>query len=195
MTQIVIYGSREFGKVLRPLVNDVGGEFLGFIDDWDSGDEILGPLDVMLPKLQPGQHEFVIAIGYKHLGPRWHLVERLRDLGFGLPSLIHPRAHVHGSARVDAGAIVMAGAIVDLNTTIGSLAVLWPGAIVNHDSQVGPNTFLSPNATICGHAVIGRDCMIGAGAVIVDHTSVPDGSFVKAGTVFHAGTRSVPTRS
>ncbi len=191
MSEVFIYGSGDFGQVLKPLVLDTVGQFAGFIDDWNTGDEILGSLDAVLPKLNAAVHQFVLAIGYRHLKARWEIYQRLRRLDFQFPTLIHRSALVHGSARVDEGAVVMMGAIIDVNVRVGPLAVLWPGATVAHDTNIGSNSFVSPRATVCGRSTVGRDCFIGAGAVVVDHVAVPDGSLVKAGTVFHR--RSTPT--
>jgi sugar O-acyltransferase (sialic acid O-acetyltransferase NeuD family) len=187
---ILIYGAGDFGQVVKELVCDTLGGFAGFVDDWNTGEHIVGSLDAILPSLDPHSCQFVMAIGYRHLRSRWQAYQRLRALGFKFPSLIHPNAIVHNSSRVADGAIVMMGATVGVNVGVNALAVLWPGVVVAHDAHVGPNAFLSPSATVCGHSSIGRDCFIGAGATIVDHVAVPDGSFVKAGSAFHR--RSAP---
>jgi sugar O-acyltransferase (sialic acid O-acetyltransferase NeuD family) len=183
--RILVYGSSDFGRVLRDLAGDCGHEFAGFIDDLHPGnDGVIGNFEAASRSHAPSQHAIAIAVGYKHLEARRALIARVRGAGYALPALVHPEAYVHRSVAVGAGAVVMARAIADRGATLGEGCVLWPGANVSHDASVGGNTFLSPGAIVCGFAKVGGDCFVGAGAVIADHRAVPDGAFVKAGSVF-----------
>lgn len=184
MKQILVYGSREFGQVVRDLAGQCGFHFVGFIDDIDRGPGILGAWQEVSRGHDPALHGVAMAIGYGHLRERRALYERVRAQGYETPPLIHPRAYVRDPAAVGAGAFVMAGAVVDFAARVGPFAVVWPGATINHHADIGANTFISPNAAICGYSVVGEDCFIGAGATIVDHRTVPSGSFVKAGAVY-----------
>lgn len=186
---LLIYAASEFGRVVRHLAEDCGYSFAGFIDDWKTGPEILGPWASVRATYRPTDYAISMAIGYRHLRERWALYQALLADGYDFPRLIHPRAITHRSAQLGNGTIAMAGAVVDVDVLIGDLCVLWPGAVVSHDSRVADNCFLSPNATTCGATSIGAGSFIGAGAVIADHTVVPPGSFCKAGSVHH-GRRS-----
>jgi sugar O-acyltransferase (sialic acid O-acetyltransferase NeuD family) len=181
---ILVYGSREFGQVVRDLAGQCGHPFAGFIDDVDRGPEILGTWQEVSRNRDPALHSVAMAIGYHHLAERRALCERVRAQGYETPALIHSRAYVRDAAAVGAGSFVMAGAVVDFAARVGPFAVIWPGATINHHAEVGANTFISPNATVCGYSVVGENCFVGAGATIVDHRTVPAGSFVKAGSVY-----------
>jgi sugar O-acyltransferase (sialic acid O-acetyltransferase NeuD family) len=182
--QILVYGSREFGQVVRDLAGQCGYLFAGFIDDMHRGPDILGTWQEVSRAHDPALHSVAMAIGYEHLRERRALYARVCAQGYETPPLIHPRAYVRDAAAVSAGTFVMAGAVVDFAARVGPFAVVWPGATINHHANVGANTFISPNAAICGYSVVGEDCFIGAGATIVDHRTVPSGSFVKAGAVY-----------
>lgn len=184
MKQILVYGSRDFGLVVRDLAGQCGYRFAGFIDDIDRGPEILGTWQEVARGHDPALHSVAMAIGYGHLRERRALCERVRAQGYETPALIHPRAYVRDAGAVGAGTFIMAGGVVDFGARVGPFAVLWPGATINHHADIGANTFISPNATICGYSVVGEDCFIGAGATIIDHRTVPSGSFVKAGSVY-----------
>jgi len=181
---LLVYGSREFGHVVRDLARQCGFGFAGFVDDMDRGPEILGSWDEVAPRHDPARHGVAMAIGYRHLRERRALCERVRAQGYEMPALIHPRAYVRDAAAVGAGSFIMAGGVVDFAARVGRFVVVWPGATINHHAEVGANTFISPNAAICGYSVVGEDCFIGAGATIVDHRTLPPGSFVKAGAVY-----------
>lgn len=182
--KILVYGSTEFGAVVRELVRHSGADFAGFVDDWHTGEGIVGTLEDVIHKCPPDEYDFAIAIGYKHLEARRRKFDELLAHGYSLPSFIHPQAYVSDSTTVGAGAMVMARAVLDIRARVGDLVVVWPGAVINHDCMVDGNTFISPNATLCGYSRVGIDTFIGAGAVVVDHTTVPGGSFIKAGSVF-----------
>lgn len=186
MKPLLVYGSREFAVVIRDLVGQCGRTFAGFIDDFQSGADILGSLSEVAERCPPATHDMALAVGYNNLPARWDAYLRVKACGYDLPPLIHPRAYVRNPEKVGEGSLIMAGAIVDINAELGPLTVLWPGVVVNHDSSVAANTFLSPNCTVCGFVKIGANAFIGAGATIVDHVTVPAGSFVKAGALFTA---------
>lgn len=182
--KLLVYGSRDFGLVLRELVSDCGHEFAGFIDDVDpAGPHRIGDFAAARASHSPGTYGIVLGIGYKHLEARARIAAAVRAAGYVLPPLVHPAAHVHRTAQVGAGAIVMARALADVRSVLGEACVLWPGANVSHDSAIGAHTFLSPGAIVCGHVRVGSRCFLGAGSVVADHREVPDGTFVKAGTV------------
>ena len=178
---ILVYGSREFGRVVCNNLEACGHRFAGFVDDSQSDVATVGDYASARKGFSPETTGFVIAVGYKHLDARWRLFEKVVADGYRVPPLIHPRAYLHSSAVVADGVIVMATASIDQNVSIGALSVVWPGAVISHDSYVGQNCFISPGAVICGYAKIGIASFVGAGAIVVDHCSLPDHSFVKAG--------------
>lgn len=182
MKGLVIYGSGDFGQIVKPLAQDCGFNVVGFIDDWHSGAEILGTSVDLPSRFPPSGYQIAIAIGYRHLDARWRAFENLSRLGYEIPALVHPKAVVAATARIDDGTFVMAGSIVDTRTHLGRLSVVWPGAIINHDATIGSNTFLSPGCIVCGYSEVGTGSFIGAGAVVVDHVKVPMGAFIKAAT-------------
>jgi sugar O-acyltransferase (sialic acid O-acetyltransferase NeuD family) len=182
--KILVYGSQEFGRVIRDLVAVCGGNFAGYIDDVYAGEDIVGSFAQIQEHLPPVDYAIAMAVGYKNLAVRTQLAERVKGRGYDLATLIHPRAYVRHPERMGVGCLVMAGAVVDVGASLGELVVVWPGVVVNHDSSIGANTFLSPNATICGCVQVGAGCFVGAGSVIVDHVQVPDHSFIKAGALY-----------
>jgi sugar O-acyltransferase (sialic acid O-acetyltransferase NeuD family) len=184
MKPLLIYGSQDFGRVVRDLAEQCGYKVLGFIDDIHAGDGILGGFETVRGEHTPETCEIVIAIGYKHLSARRAVYQKVRQSGYSVPTLIHPRAYVRDPERIGEGCIIMANATVEVFATIGDLTVLWNGANVSHDTKVGANCFLSPSTTLCGFVEVGEHCFIGAGAVIVDRMQVPANSSIRAGSVY-----------
>ncbi|OGL46802.1 MAG: hypothetical protein A2W05_05365 [Candidatus Schekmanbacteria bacterium RBG_16_38_10] len=184
MKKLLIYGSKEYARVVKDLAITCNLEFAGYIDDYSTGPEIVGDYEYVVNNFLPSSYDIVIAIGYNDLNARWSVYRKVLKDGYSVPVIIHPNAYVRDRSKIRQGSIIMAGAIVDVNVELGELCVLWPGVVVNHDSIIGPNTFLSPNCTVCGCVKISGNSFIGAGSVIVDHVIVPPESFVKAGEVF-----------
>lgn len=181
---LLLYGSRDIARTVAELARHCGHEVAGVIDDHTGGPGILGTLSEAARQYPPDAYDIALAIGYNALPARWAAWQRVRDLSYATPALIHPRAYVADSAGIGAEAMVMAGAIVDVRAEVGEAAVIWPGACVNHDAHIGANSFVSPNATVCGFARIGAHSFIGAGAVTVDRAVVPEGSFIKMLTAY-----------
>lgn len=181
---ILIYGSKEFSKTIRELIFSCGHNFIGFIDDFEKAEGVLGKFNEIRDRYSYLKYEIALGIGYNNLNARMEVFSNIKKAGYKISTLIHPAAYVAQSTLVNEGCMIMAGAIVDVNSSLEEIVVAWPGVVVNHDCLIGSNTFLSPNCTVCGAVKVGRNCFIGAGSVIVDHVSVPDNSFIKAGTTF-----------
>jgi sugar O-acyltransferase (sialic acid O-acetyltransferase NeuD family) len=178
--EVLVYGSRLFGGVIRCLVEDSGHRFAGFIDDVHQGEDVLGPFEAIRLRYPPPEYACVNGVGYSDLAARRAVTARIQAAEYVMPALVHPRAYVSTTSSVGPGSFVMAGSLVDCRVTIAAGVVIWPGACVSHDSRIGANTFLSPNCTVCGDCRVGDDCFVGAGAVIVSHAVVPDGTRIKA---------------
>jgi sugar O-acyltransferase (sialic acid O-acetyltransferase NeuD family) len=182
--QYLIYGSKDFAIILRGFLEYHQMPFAGFIDDFSTGDGIIGSFSDVTLKYNPDEYEIVLGVGYTNLEARLQIFNKIKSAGFTIATLIHEKAYVRSPANIGEGSIVMAQACVDCNAVLEDVTVLWPGVVVNHDSRVGRNSFLSPNSTICGFVTIGENTFVGAGAVIVDHLEIPPGSFVKAGSLY-----------
>lgn len=184
MKKILIYGSKEFGKVIEDIILSMSREFAGFIDDYSSAKDVIGKYNAVRKQYKPDKYEIALGIGYRDLSARWRVAEKIKHDGYVLSTLIHELAYVRERKNIGSGSIIMAGAMVNNNAQLKDLVVMWPGANVNHDAIIGANTFLSPGAVVCGGVTIGSHCFIGANAVIVDHVCVPSESFIRAGTVY-----------
>ncbi|MFZ4801700.1 MAG: hypothetical protein ACOYLR_06880 [Chlorobium sp.] len=180
----LIYGSKDFAFLLKDMLDFHDKKFIGFIDDYNSGNDIVGSFDYVINKYAIGDVSIVLGIGYNNLHARWNIFNKIKRAGYTIATLIHKNAYVRHKDNIGEGSIIMANATVDCNAIIREGVVVWPGVVVNHDSVISRNTFLSPSAVICGFVTVGDDCFIGAGAVITDHCYVPAKSFIKANTIF-----------
>lgn len=149
-----------------------------FFNDW-----IVGPIEP-LEALPDHVH---VAIGEN--GVRARLAERLLALGRRLVTIIHPKAVLSASARIEPGVFVAAGAVIGPGASIGECAIINHGCVVDHDCMIARFVHVAPNATLGGGARIGPRALVGAGAVVLPGVTVGSGAIVGAGAVV---TRAVP---
>lgn len=129
----------------------------------------------------------LITVGQiKSFDPRKRLFGYLLELGFELPVIVSPLAHVSKHALLGQGTIIMhhalvnAGARVGANCIINSKAIvehdviiedychIATGAIINGGATVGQGTFVGSNAVSLEGVAIGRQCVVGAGAKVTE---------------------------
>lgn len=89
----------------------------------------------------------IITLDY-HAGPRIRsfIFNSLKQMGYNLPAIISPLAHVSRDARVGEGCVV------------------FPYASVLEGAAIGANCLIDLNAAILENAIIGDHCVIGENA-------------------------------
>jgi len=207
---IIVYGAGGHGKALIDLIRTLGDyPIAGIVDDnisadssimgvpVFSGSRILGQL------IERGVHLAVNAVGgIGNIQSRIKVFDRLSEVGFTCPILVHPTAFVERSATLAEGVQVMPHAYVGSEALVGFGAIINTGAIVSHDCRLGDYANLSPGAILAGEVSIGTATLIGMGVTVnlrvkvgararVGNGStikqdVPEGGIVQAGTIWPA---------
>lgn len=196
--RLVVVGAGGHAKVVIEAARASGlWDVVGLIDPSPAATSALGvPVlggDEMLPQLLAGGvSAAVIALGGNALRER--LGRQAQDMGFELPSIVHPSALVSPSARLGAGVVVMARAVIGTEAVVSDLAIVNTGAVLDHDNFVGIAGHVAPGCALAGNVSvgdrslvgvgsavrpqirIGADVVIGAGSVVV--ADVPDGAIV-----------------
>lgn len=145
---------------------------------------ILGDDDVLPSLLAGGVLTALIGVGgTRDNTARQQVFERVRDLGFELPVLIHPAATVSGVARLGAGTVVLAGAIVGPGAVLGDDVIVNTGAIVEHDCRIGDHVHIATGALLAGGATAEDGSHIGLGACVLQGRTVGPGAVIGAGAV------------
>ena len=145
----------------------------GIVDDaYHEGDvlhgyKVLGKLDA-LPKLynQGIRHaaQCIGAVLNPHLREKTY--KHLKQIGFVVPNLIHPKAIIEPSAAMGEGNQLMAGALVGSNVQIENNCIINSGANVCHDSIIKDHVHIAPGAIIAGGVTIGQNTLIGMGVTV-----------------------------
>lgn len=194
---IIFIGGGGHAKVLIELVRAFGEyNIVGILDPqlevgtYISGVSVLGN-DNLLPELYiKGIRNVSIAIGsIKDNSKRKILYEKVKQIGFSVPCLIHPKAVVSGESQVSEGVQIIAGAIVQPNSILGENTIINTGAIIEHDCKIGKHVHICPGAVIAGGCVICEGAFIGAGATVIQEIRIGKNTIVGAGSVV---TKDVP---
>jgi len=125
--------------------------------------------DAELPQLVKDYQYAFITVG--QIGSpdrRIHLYQQAIQLGFTLPAVIAPTAHVSDHATIGAGTIVMHGAIVNAGSKVGKNCIINTRALVEHDAIVEDHCHISTGAILNGSTHIGAGSFVGSGCVIKD---------------------------
>lgn len=205
---LIVYGGGGHGKSLIDLIRVLGSYHLaGIVDDGIARGEtimglpVLGGGEALAELADQGMRLAVNAIGgIGDLTVRVRIFDRLAQVGFACPTVIHPQAYVEPSASLEAGAQVFPHAYVGTEANIAFGVIVNTGAIVSHDCRVGANANISPGAMLAGAVRVGPEVLIGMGATInlgvtvgararigngaTVKADVPERGIVRAGTVW-----------
>lgn len=119
--------------------------------------------DADLPALVATYSHAFIAVGQiKTSAPRERIFRQLRELGYLLPTIVSPRAHVSRHASVGDGTIIMHAAIVNAGAVIGRNCIVNNQALIEHDVVVEDHCHVSTAAVVNGGVQIGTGTFVGS---------------------------------
>jgi sugar O-acyltransferase (sialic acid O-acetyltransferase NeuD family) len=173
---IVIIGAGGHAKMILDLLTELRSfQVVGLLDDGVAagqlvnGQRVLGPASPeQLADLRgQGLRLAVNAVGGVVNRPQRPAIwDRIRTAGFGLPTLVHPKAAVDASAQLGEGAQVLAGAYVGASTTVGDNCIINNGTVIAHDCAIADHAHIAPGAILAGGVSVGRNTLVGMGASI-----------------------------
>ena len=187
MSKLLILGAGGHGKVVAECALSLGlYTAIAFLDDDETaiGESILDscPIIGTFSDAVSFAHEYAeafVALGNNR--KRVDLINSLKNIGYRIPSLIHPAAYVSKFAHIDSGTVIMAGAVVNVDAHIGVGGIINTGASVDHDCVLGMGVHLSPGARLGGTVTVGNYTWVCMGASVVNNVRVGEGAVVAAG--------------
>ena len=140
-----------------------------------------------LPELTKTCQYALITVGQiKTAEHRIRLYQHAIQLGFQLPIIIAPTAHVSRHARLGEGSIVMHGAIINAGARVGNNCIINTGALIEHDVTVKDNCHISTGSILNGDVTVGAGSFIGSCSVIKEGVAIGKSCLVGMGlTVRH----------
>jgi len=131
--------------------------------------------------------EAFVAIGEAALRIEW--MQRLREFGFALATIVHPSAIVSPGTAIGPGSLVVAGSIVNIDAQIGEGVIINTGASLDHDCVIGAGAHICPGARLAGNVTVGRRAWVGLGASVRQGIVIGEDATIGAGA---AVVRDVP---
>jgi len=168
MRRLLIVGAGGHGRsVAEAVLLGSDWELAGFVDDgWPAskdvwGHPVLGDTRA-LAAVRESASFAIVAIGNNAVREGLH--RRLREAGFDLATVIHPKAVVSPRARLGAGCAVMASAVVGTEASLGEGVIVNCAAVVDHHCRVEDFGHLGTGACMAGGTVMGRSAWMQAGS-------------------------------
>lgn len=179
--KLIIIGASGHGKVIADTAIKNGYEIIGFLDDNETiqnilGFPVLGKIETV-PKYQKN-YEFVIAIGSNAI--RKKIAEQY-DVKWA--TLIHPSAVIGMDVQIGKGSVVMANAVINPSAKVGQHCIVNTEAIIEHDNVLADYVHVSPNAALAGTVRVGEGTHIGVGACVKNNLEITDEIVIGAGAV------------
>jgi sugar O-acyltransferase (sialic acid O-acetyltransferase NeuD family) len=114
---------------------------------------------------------------------RIRLYERIKTIGFKVPSIISKSAYISKHAIISDGTIIMHNAIVNSGAHIGENCIINTSSLIEHDVIVSNHCHISTGVTINGGVRIGSNTFIGSRSLIRENLSIGDNCVIGMGTI------------
>lgn len=136
---------------------------------------------VSLEKLKNDYGNAVVALGDNSI--RLEKMERLREIGFNLVSLVHGSAVVSQMSSIGEGTVILANASINAGTVIGCGCIINTKVNVDHDSIIEDGVHLSPGVSMGGYVHIGEKSWLGVGCSVRDRIVIGKDTVIGMGSV------------
>ena len=183
---MVVIGAGGHGRVCADIAEAAGYVMVGFADESHELGALINGFQVVANTFddikehcQPGVRQFFVGISDN--GLRERIYNLAVELGYDLPTIIHPTAVISRHAIIGAGSVIMPGVVVNANAVIGKACILSTGCIVDFDCEIGDCVQVSPHAAVTGNVRIGAKSFIGTGASIIPGVQIGKNCLVGAG--------------
>ena len=171
---VFIFGGGGHSKMCIDLVKQTKNyHILGIVDDkLEIGSDVLGVKVIGNTNLINQLSEIGVKYAINGVGSiskpkiRVEIHNKLNDLGFLLPNLIHPSSNIEPSVKMGDGNQIMMGAVVGSDVQIGDGCIVNSKAVISHDCILRDHCHVCPGAILAGSIDVGEISVIGMGATI-----------------------------
>jgi len=189
----IIYGAGEHGRVVLDILQVMGVDVIGFIDDTINLHgtavnevQVLGGFDTIDTE-GAGDVKYIIALGDNTA--RDQKYQELKELRKQFINAIHPSAEISRNVRIGHGVVIAPKCVVNTDAVIGDNVIINTGAIVEHDNIIEDNAHIAPGVCMAGGVRVKKGATVGIGAIVLDDLTIGKNATVGAGAVV---TRDVP---
>ena len=167
---LLILGSGGHGKVVLDVAESMKCyEMIYFLDDGkEVGEEVLG--HKVVGKISEchlhssNYTDAIVALGNNEV--RLELTEKLKQLGYHIPILIHPSSVVSQYTNIKEGTVIMPQAVINAEVSIGKACIINTSAVIEHDCVVGDGAHIAYRAVLGGGAKVGDKVIVDIGEIV-----------------------------
>jgi UDP-N-acetylbacillosamine N-acetyltransferase len=187
--KLVIWGAGAHARVVAEIARLSGEyELAGFLDDVHAerhgtqfdGVPILGGREQLDRLRQHGVEH--LMLGFGRCEARLRLSALVRERGYRLATLVHPRAIVGTGVAVGEGTVIKGGAVIDIDVRVGANVIVAPSCI-GHGCVLEDGVLVSTGASLAGRVVVGRGSCVGTGASVSPRVRIGAGCLIGVGAV------------
>lgn len=164
-------------------------EIVGVIDQADKvgtnvmSYPVIGTDDDLAAMIYDVKYAFITLGQIKTATIRKLLFEKLISLGYEVPNIISPLAHVSKSAKLGRGNFIGHQAIVNAKAVINDNCIINTKALIEHDVNIDSHCHIATGAIINGGCSIQSEVFVGSAATTRQGAIIDSKSFIKAGSV------------
>jgi len=188
MENILLIGGGGHCKSVIDVIEQEGKyNIIGIIDKKELvGQKVLDyniiGCDDDLEKLFQTYKYAIVTVGQiKSPNLRIKLFNKLKNIGYTLPTIISPIAYVSKHSKIDEGTVVMHHVLINASASIGKNCIINTKALIEHDCKIENNCHISTASVINGGAVVKKGTFFGSNATSKEYIEVDQ--FVKAGSI------------
>lgn len=164
-------------------------EIVGIIDHVDKADTnvmsypVIGTDDDLAAIVSNVKYAFITLGQIKTAEVRKSLFERIINLGYEVPNIISPLAHVSTSSKLGRGNFIGHQAIVNANAVIHDNCIINTKALIEHDVEVSSHCHIATGAIINGGCIVQSEVFVGSAVTTKQGAIIDSKSFIKAGSI------------
>jgi sugar O-acyltransferase (sialic acid O-acetyltransferase NeuD family) len=188
MKPIILFGAGRIAEVLlyffrnhsdREVVACTTDESYLPTDSWNGLPTV--SFETLRKTHPPEQYDLFVALGYQDLNRlRARKCDEGREMGYTLPSYIHPESGLPKDCEYGDNCFVMNNVMIHPRVRIGNNVFIWSGAMVGHHSSVGENCWLTSCCNISGLASLGNNSFMAVNSTIAHSVQVGGNCFIGA---------------
>lgn len=97
---------------------------------------------------------------------RQRVAEDLKNMGFLLPNVIHPKAILEPTCKLGEGNVILAGANIGSKAVVGDNCYINTNTMVSHECVLGNGVRIAPGAILAGRITVGDNTLVGMGSTV-----------------------------
>lgn len=132
----------------------------------------------------PDTHDMFVALGYQGMNAlRAEKCAQARQLGYTLPSYVHPDAGLPLDCDHGDNCFIMNQVHIHPCVTLGNNVFVWSGAMIGHHSSIGNNCWLTSSTHLSGGVKAGENCFFGVNSTVGNSVQLGASCFMGANTL------------